>query len=283
MHPDWIVPDWPAPAGVRALVTSRSGGVSVAPYASMNPAAHVGDAPAAVAENRRILRQALPSEPLWLNQVHGTRVVEVSLSTLQEPRSELQGVTGDAAESPLTPLFQRGEVTPEADASLTRQPGLVCAVLTADCLPVLFCDDAGKVVAAAHAGWRGLAGGVLEETVRAMGVAPERILAWLGPAIGPASFEVGEEVREAFIADNPLAGIAFRPALPGTLDESPRKWLADLQMLARIRLAAVGVERAYADASCTFRDAHRFFSYRRDGRCGRMASLIWFEGSGGSG
>ncbi len=283
MHPDWIVPDWPAPAGVRALVTSRAGGVSVSPYDSMNPAAHVGDAPAAVAENRRILRQALPSEPLWLNQVHGIRVVEVSLPPMQSSLSALKGATGEVSESPPTLHFQRGEVTPEADASLTRQPGLVCAVLTADCLPVLFCDDAGKVVAAAHAGWRGLAAGVLEETVRAMRVAPERILAWLGPAIGPGSFEVGEEVREAFVAGNPLAGIAFRPALPGTLDESPRKWLADLRVLARIRLAAVGVERVYADASCTFKDARRFFSYRRDGQTGRMASLIWIEGSPGSG
>jgi len=263
------VPDWPAPARVRALATSRAGGVSVSPYASMNPAVHVGDAPAAVAENRRILCQALPSEPLWLNQVHGTRVVEVSLPPMQSSLSKLQGATG--------------EVTPEADASVTRQPGLVCAVLTADCLPVLFCDDSGSVVAAAHAGWRGLAAGVLEATVEAMGVAPERILAWLGPAIGPASFEVGEEVREAFVAGNPMAGIAFRPALPGTLDESPRKWLADLSMLARIRLAGIGVERVYADASCTFKDARRFFSYRRDGQTGRMASLIWIEGSPGSG
>jgi len=277
MHPDWIVPDWPAPARVRALVTSRAGGVSVPPYASMNPAAHVGDAPAAVAENRRILRQALPSEPLWLNQVHGTRVVEVALPPSQSPRSEMKGTVGELAEPPPTDLFQRGEITPEADASVTRQPGLVCAVLTADCLPVLFCDDAGQVVAAAHAGWRGLASGVLEATVRAMGVAPERMLAWLGPAIGPGGFEVGEEVRQAFVAGNPLAGIAFRPALPGALDEAPRKWLADLSMLARIRLAGIGVERVYADASCTFTDARRFFSYRRDGRTGRMASLIWFE------
>lgn len=277
MHPDWIVPDWPAPTRVRALVTTRAGGVSVSPYASMNPAAHVGDDAAAVAENRRILRQALPSEPLWLNQVHGTRVVEVSLAPSQSPRSGMQGAVGDGPESPLPPLFQGGELTPEADASVTRQPGLVCAVLTADCLPVLFCDDSGAVVAAAHAGWRGLAAGVLEETVRAMGVAPERMLAWLGPAIGPASFEVGEEVRQAFVAGNPMAGIAFRPALPGTLDESPRKWLADLSMLARIRLAGIGVERVYAEASCTFKDARRFFSYRRDGQTGRMASLIWFE------
>ena len=254
MHPDWILPDWPAPANVRAVMTTRAGGVSRAPFDSFNPASHVGDDPASVAENRRILREGLPAEPLWLNQVHGTRVFEVFL-----------------------PLLQRGEVTPEADASLTRQPGQVCAVLTADCLPVLFCDDAGSVVAAAHAGWRGLASGVLEETVESMGVEPGRILVWLGAAIGPDSFEVGPEVRETFVAQHPMAGIAFRPALPGTLDEAPRKWLADIYMLSRIRLAAIGVERVYGGGDCSLKDSRRFFSYRRDGRTGRMASLIWFE------
>ena len=263
MHPDWIVPDWPAPVHVRALVTTRAGGVSRPPYYSLNPASHVGDDPAAVAENRRILRELLPAEPLWLNQVHGTRVFELALPPVPGPRSGLVGIGGD--------------VTPEADASVTREPGQVCAVLTADCLPVLFSDDAGTVVAAAHAGWRGLAGGVLEESVRAMNVAPDRILAWLGPAIGPENFEVGPEVREAFVAHNEMAGIAFRPALPGTLDETPRKWLADLYMLARIRLAAVGVERVYGGGECTFKDARRFFSYRRESRTGRMASLVWFE------
>lgn len=263
MHPDWIVPDWPAPAGVRALVTSRAGGVSQPPYASMNLAAHVGDDAAAVAENRRILRQSLPAEPLWLQQVHGTRVVELCLPPA--------AATVDAR------VWQTGPLAPEADASFTRQAGQVCAVLTADCLPVLFCDRGGTVVAAAHAGWRGLAGGVLEATVAAMAVAPADILAWLGPAIGADRFEVGPEVRQIFVEYNPLAGIAFRPALPGTLDEAPRKWLADLGLLARIRLADVGVERVYADTSCTYRDAGRFFSYRRDGCTGRMASLIWLE------
>ncbi len=176
-------------------------------------------------------------------------------------------------------LFQPAEITPEADASLTRLPGQVCAVLTADCLPVLFCDDVGTVVAAAHAGWRGLAGGVLEETVRAMNVAPEHILAWLGPAIGPECFEVGPEVREAFVAHNEMAGAAFRPALPATVGEAPRKWLADLYILARIRLAGVGVERVYGGGACTFQDARRFYSYRRDGRTGRMANLIWITPS----
>ncbi|HNA31254.1 MAG TPA: peptidoglycan editing factor PgeF [Thiobacillaceae bacterium] len=289
MHPDWLVPDWPAPANVRALTTTRAGGVSGPPYDSLNPASHVGDEPAAVAENRRILRQALPAEPLWLNQVHGTRVFELLLPTLTLPTRGEGTYTSPASgggregENPAGPTlsgpgpFQRGNITPEADASFTLLPGLVCAVLTADCLPVLFCDDAGTVVAAAHAGWRGLAGGVLEETVKAMKVAPDRILAWLGPAIGPESFEVGPEVREAFVAHNDMAGIAFRPALPGTLDEAPRKWLADIYRLARIRLAGVGVERVHGGGACTLKDARRFFSYRREGRTGRMASLVWFE------
>jgi YfiH family protein len=284
MHPDWIVPDWPAPANVRALMTTRAGGVSQAPYDSFNPAGHVDDEPAAVAENRRILRESLPAEPLWLNQVHGTRVFELALPTPSLPASgegenpSPAGGGGWEGEKTIhRDRFAGGQIMPEADASLTREPGQVCAVLTADCLPVLFCDDAGSVVAAAHAGWRGLASGVLEETVKAMNVDPGRILAWLGPAIGPDSFEVGPEVREAFVARHPMAGIAFRPAFPGTLDETPRKWLADIYMLARIRLAAIGVERVHGGGACTFKDSRRFFSYRRDGRTGRMASLIWFE------
>lgn len=248
MHPDWIVPDWPAPANVRAVMTTRRGGVSQAPYASFNPASHVGDDPAAVEENRRRLRQWLPAEPLWLNQVHGCAVVSAG-----------------------------GADVPSADAGVAFQPDEVRVVLTADCLPVLFCDETGSVVAAAHAGWRGLASGVLEETVRSMRTPPERILAWMGAAIGPAAFEVGPEVRENFVAQQALAGIAFRPALPGTLDGAPRKWLADLYTLARIRLAGVGVERVYGGGLCTFADAERFYSYRRDGRTGRMASLIWRE------
>lgn len=248
MHPDWVTPDWPALANVRAFMTTRAGGVSRAPYGSFNTATHVGDDPAAVAENRSLLRQDLPNEPLWLNQIHGNAVA----------RFDVVGI-------------------PNADASVAFQPGQVCVVQTADCLPVLFCDQAGTVVAAAHAGWRGLVGGVLEETVRAMGVAPERILAWLGAAIGPEVFEVGDEVREAFVSQHALAGIAFRPALPGTLDETPRKWLADIHALARIRLAAVGVERVYGGGLCTFRDKSRFFSYRRERNTGRMASLIWLQ------
>lgn len=282
MHPDWITPDWPAPANVRALMTTRSGGVSQAPFDSFNPASHVGDDPDAVAENRRILRASLPSEPPWLNQVHGTRVFEIALPP--SPMGDGHDSMGDAgAGGAKSALFNLGRVVPEADASMTREPGQVCAVLTADCLPVLFCDAAGTVVAAAHAGWRGLAAGVLEETVKSMNVEPGRILVWLGAAIGPDSFEVGPEVREAFVAQHAMAGIAFRPALPGTLDETPRKWLADIYMLARIRLAAIGVERVYGGGECTFRDSRRFFSYRRDGATGRMAGLIWFEGSARNG
>lgn len=254
MRPDWITPDWPAPANVRAFMTTRAGGVSRAPYDSFNTAAHVGDDPAAVAANRRLLLQELPGEPLWLNQVHGTRVFEL-----------------------LGPPLQSGEITPEADACMSREPGQVCVVQTADCLPVLFCDEAATVVAAAHAGWRGLAGGVLEETVQAMGVLPGKILAWLGAAIGADAFEVGEEVREAFVSQHALAGVAFRPALPGTLDEAPRKWLADIYALARIRLAAVGVARVYGGGLCTYQDKSRFFSYRREQNTGRMACLIWLQ------
>jgi hypothetical protein len=247
MHPDWIVPDWPAPANVRAFMTTRAGGVSQPPYDSMNPASHVGDAPESVAGNRRILRTDIPAEPLWLEQVHGSCVAK----------------------------HADGDATPCADASLARQAGQVCAVMTADCLPVLFCDRAGTVVAAAHAGWRGLAGGVLEETIAAMDVPPSEILVWLGAAIGPEAFEVGDEVRLAFMDQHPLTAVAFRPAFLGTLDEAPRKWLADIYALARIRLAAVGVEAVYGGDLCTYKDVRRFFSYRRDATTGRMASLIW--------
>ncbi len=227
-------------------MTTRRGGVSQGPYASFNPAAHVDDDPAAVAENRRLLRQWLPAEPLWLNQVHGC---EVACEVLD---------------------------LPTADAAVAFLPNQVRAVLTADCLPVLFCDTAGTTVAAAHAGWRGLAGGVLEATVAAMGLPPERILVWLGAAIGAKVFEVGDEVREAFISRHPLAGIAFRPALPGTLDEAPKKWLADIYALARIRLAAIGIQQVYGGGLCTYSDP-RFYSYRRESRTGRMACVIWRE------
>ncbi len=249
MHPDWLKPDWPAPARVRAFMTTRAGGVSQAPWDSMNPAMHVEDDPIAVTENRAILRRDLPAEPLWLNQVHGVDVAECGIA-------------------------QAGIA---ADAGVARRQGQVSAVLTADCLPALFCDRAGTVVAAAHAGWRGLVAGVLEATLTAMAVPPEEILVWLGAAIGPDAFEVGDEVRLAFMDANPLTGIAFRPAGPTTFDAAPRKWLADIYTLARIRLASVGVGAVYGGGLCTYTDQTRFYSYRRAARTGRMASLIWLE------
>jgi YfiH family protein len=239
---DCIVPHWPAPPTVRALITTRNGGVSSGPYASMNPADHVGDAPEAVAENRRLLRALVPREPLWLKQVHGTAVADAD------------GLTARA---------------PEADAAISRSPRRVCAVLTADCLPVLLCDDAGSVVGAAHAGWRGLRAGVIEATVARMAVPAQGLLAYLGPAIGPRAFEVGAEVRAAFTAGDAAAAAAFAPAA------APDKWLADLYLLARLRLARLGVHRVFGGGDCTYSDSTRFFSYRRDGATGRMASLIW--------
>ena len=235
-----IVPDWPAPPHVKSLMTTRESGVSRAPWHSFNLGDHVGDDMAHVAANRARLRQQLPSEPGWLKQVHSAKVVE------------------------------RGTGVPEADASYTRQTGSVSVVLTADCLPVLFCDRVGSVVAAAHAGWRGLADGVLEASVAAMQVPSGEILAWMGAAIGPQAFEVGDEVRQAFVAQHPEAAAAFIPHAPG-------KWLADIYQLARIRLNHVGVQAVYGGGRCTYTETDSFFSYRRDGVTGRMASLIWLE------
>lgn len=237
-----ITPDWPAPAAVRAAQTTRLGGVSRPPFDSLNLAEHTEDIAADVAENRRRLRQrlGLPAEPAWLTQVHGIDIVPAA--------------AGSAC----------------ADAAWTEQPGVACVVMSADCLPVLFCDEAGEVVAAAHAGWRGLAAGVLEATVAAMGRPPQRLLAWLGPAIGPEAFEVGGEVRQQFIATDPAAVACFRPSPQG-------RWLADLYALARQRLTRAGVEAVYGGGFCTVRQAELFFSYRRDGRTGRMATLIWLE------
>lgn len=237
----FIVPDWPAPANVRACVTTRAGGVSLPPYDSFNLGSHVGDAPAAVAENRARLRAQLPEAPVWLEQVHGIEIADI-----------------DAAHG-----------VPRADAAVARRAGAVCAVLTADCLPVLLCDDAGTVVAAAHAGWRGLAGGVLEATVARMAVPPARIVAWLGPAIGPAAFEVGGEVRAAFVASDPASAAAFVAA------PDAGKWFADLYALARLRLARCGVVSVYGGGACTHADGARFYSYRRDSVTGRFASLVW--------
>ena len=252
MNHSWIVPDWPAPDNVRALQTTRHGGVSAGVYASMNLGDHVGDDPALVAQNRALLRARLPADPVWLKQVHGNAVADADHAI---------GV-------------------PEADAAFAQRPNTVCAVLTADCLPVLLCDHAGTVVGAAHAGWRGLAGGAVEAAVRAMGVEPASLMAWLGPAIGPQAFEVGEEVRQAFMAHDPDAHKAFHPS-PAlrTRDSalSTQKWLADIYLLARQRLALIGVERVYGGGLCTYGDSERFFSYRRDGATGRMASLVWLE------
>jgi YfiH family protein len=241
MH-DWIVPDWPAPARVRALVTTRSGGVSQGPYASLNLGLKVADDPQAVARNRARLREHLPAEPKWIAQVHGNKVVDAD---------RLQGL-------------------PEADGSVSRRPGTVCAVMVADCLPVLFSDRAGTVVGAAHAGWRGLAAGVIENTVAAMDVDPADLVAWLGPAIGPDAFEVGADVRDAFLAQDAGAAPAFR-------DHRPGKWLADLFWLARRRLAALGVKAIHGGGLCTFSDPARFFSHRRDRVSGRMAALVWIQ------
>jgi YfiH family protein len=242
--PDWILPDWPAPASVRGLATTRRGGVSGGVFASLNLGEHVGDDPAAVAANREILCRRIETRPVWLKQVHGARVVDLD------------------AES--------GRFSPEADAALTRESGLACVAMTADCLPVLLCDFDGTVVAAAHAGWRGLLAGVLEATVAAMRVPGSELMAWLGPAIGPQAFEVGFEVRDAFVAADADAAAAFRPSAKG-------KWLADLYRLARRRLAGQGVARVFGGDFCTVSDAERFFSHRRDGRTGRMASLVWLR------
>ena len=239
--PAFLHPDWPAPANVRAAVTLRSGGVSSGPYASLNPGDHVGDEPAHVAENRRRLRAALalPAEPQWLQQVHGAQV------------AHLPGAAHHAD-----------------DAAWTQQAGVVCAILSADCLPVLLCDRAGTVVAAAHAGWRGLAAGVLEQAVSALPVAPADLLAWLGPAIGPAAFEVGAEVRQAFVQAQAQAARHFRAVAGG-------KHLADLFGLARQQLQRAGVKNISGGGWCTYSEASRFFSHRREAPCGRMASLIW--------
>lgn len=237
-----LLPAWPAPANVRALVTTRAGGASAAPWASLNLGDHVGDDATAVAENRRRLRTLLPAEPVWLRQVHGTDCVSAEAAT----------------------------VNASADAASTRQRGIVCAVLTADCLPVLFCDVAGTVVAVAHAGWRGLAAGVLEHTVAAMQVAPENLMAWIGPGIGPRAFEVGDDVRRAFVAQMPDAEQAF-------VAKGGGKFWCDLPLLARQRLAGLGIRRLASADLCTYGDAERFYSYRRDGVTGRFASLIWLD------
>ena len=245
---DLIIPDWHAPPRVKAFFTTRTGGVSTGAYASLNLGAHVGDEPSNVAENRRRLRELLPATPIWLNQVHGVRVAQ-----------------GDALA-----LANSGAV--EADASVTAQLRVPCAVLVADCLPVLFCAEDGTRVGAAHAGWRGLQRGVLERTVAALDVPPAKIIAWLGPAIGPNAFEVGPDVVEAFTSLSGENASAF-----GSIADRRGKYFADIYALARRRLQCAGVHRISGGQFCTVSEPERFFSYRRDGKTGRMAALIWIE------
>jgi len=248
---DWIVPAWDAPQHVGALVTTRNGGVSAGAYASLNLGANVGDDERAVAENRRRLGAFVPAPPRWLRQVHGTDVAVHR---------------ADAATAP-----------PLADAAVTRERGVVCAVLVADCLPVLLADREGTVVGVAHAGWRGLAAGVVERTVAALGdlgAGADRLVAWLGPCIGSQAFEVGADVRAAILATDAGAGAHFVPDAPG-------KWRADLRGLARRRLAACGVRAIAASGACTVSDAARFYSWRRDRGGGRMAALVWLAAPAG--
>ena len=237
-----IIPDWPAPARVKALQTTRQGGVSMAPYDSLNLGNHVGDNPLAVERNQMPLDTVLPSEPVWLEQAHGTLVADADHTNC----------------------------LPQADACIARRRDSVCVVMTADCLPVLLCDAQGSVVGAAHAGWKGLAAGVVGATVRAMGVAPQNLMAWLGPAINQEAFEVGEEVRAAFVTAQPQAASAFIHRLSG-------KWLADIYALARLRLNALDITQIYGGGHCTYREREKFFSYRHDGVTGRMGTFIWLE------
>ncbi|SFW33511.1 peptidoglycan editing factor PgeF [Nitrosovibrio sp. Nv17] len=246
---DWIVPDWPAPANVRALFTTRNGGIGSGPYASFNLGDHVGDDPGTVRHHRAQLRRMLPGEPAWLRQAHGTTAVDID------------------SRDPAAPC--------DGDAAFSRRAGGVCGVLVADCLPILLCSHAGTLVGAIHAGWRGLAGGIVEQTISDMRRADPSgapIMAWLGPAIGPARFEVGEDVHLAFAAGDGRSASAFRshPTEGG-------KWLADIFLLARQRLARAGVTAIHGGGVCTFDNPDAFFSHRRDGRTGRMAALIWLE------
>ena len=259
VNADWLIPDWPAPANVHAVCTTRLGGVSAAPFESFNLGDHVGDQPLAVAANRATLQQGLGAKPVFLTQVHGTHAV---------------GLTADTPDGTT------------ADACFTAQPGLACTIMVADCLPVLLTDTQGRLVGVAHAGWRSLAGqgghGVLEQLIkpfRALAsvhpaqVAPE-IIAWLGPCIGPQAFEVGPEVRDAFVAENQRALEMFVTHVSG-------KWWANLPGLARLRLAALGVTQVYGNdgspAWCTVSNPSRYFSYRRDGVTGRLAACIWLD------
>ncbi len=240
----WLTPDWPAPANVCAATTLRSGGA----YTNLNLALHVGDDAKQVKKNRQLIKKwlNLPGEPFWLDQVHGNRAVQAANAPLQQ-----------------------------ADASYTAQSGVVCAVMTADCLPLLVCTADGRLVAAIHAGWRGLLAGVIGNTLAAMKIPLFKkvgidgdFLVWLGPAIGPERFEVGVEVRTAFLEKSAAFSLAFKP-------QSNGQWLADIYQLARIELAMLGIDKIYGGNFCTVTDYERFYSYRRDKETGRMATLIW--------
>jgi len=243
----YIVPDWAAPPRVHAAFTLRAGGVSAPPFDTLNLGAHTGDAVESVAENRRRVREALrlSAEPAWLEQVHGAQVLDLD-----------------------APSEATGRGLGQADGAVTRRPGRICAIQVADCMPVLFASKDGSAVGAAHAGWRGLAAGILEATVRTLGIPAAQLLAWIGPAIGPEHFEVGEEVRSAFLVQDSDAGAAFSPNARG-------RWQCDLYALARMRLETLGVSWVYGGGWSTYGDPARFFSYRRTARCGRMAALIW--------
>jgi YfiH family protein len=322
-----ITPEWPAPPGVRAAFTLRTGGASVAPYDSLNVGARIGDSPEAVAENRRRVREKLrlPAEPVWLEQVHGVAVVELGAVAAAGDlgvagRSGAAGAVGATGRSDAAGAARavgatgqsgaagaagdlrvawrsgavsaagragggagvgesggatagrggEGDWSPTGDASVARSAGQVCAIRVADCMPVLFAARDGSTVGAAHAGWRGLAGGVLEATIARLGVPATELIAWMGPAIGPRHFEVGEDVRAAFTSTDAGAASAF-------VANDRGRWQCDLYALARRRLGGLGVSGVYGGGWCTFAEPDRFFSYRRDGQCGRMAALIWIE------
>ena len=243
MNSHFIIPDWPAPKNVKALQTTRLGGVSLAPYDALNLGMHVKDSPLHVAQNRQLLSQFLPSEPVWLKQVHGTRVVDAENASCE----------------------------PEADASFTTRSNVVCVTMTADCLPVLLCDQAGTRVAAVHAGWRSLCDGVIESAVKEMQTEGKELMAWLGPAIGPQAFEVGAEVRAQFMQNDAEAESAFKA--------HGDKYLGDLYQIATQRLNKLCITQIYGGGLCTFSDEARFYSFRRDGETGRMGTLIWLDSS----
>jgi YfiH family protein len=243
---EWLIPNWDAPENIKAVMTSRQGGVSNPPFDSMNLADHVDDDLQMVAKNRASLKQklSLPNDPFWLTQVHGVTIANADQQ-------------------------YKGKV--KADASVAYKAGSVCAVMTADCLPVLFCNQQGTAIAAAHAGWRGLHTGILEQTVKSLNCPAKEVMAWFGAAIGAKHFEVGNEVREAFVSVQAEANNAFISSA------NTGKWLADIYLLARLRLQAIGVNKITGGEYCSYQDKKRFYSYRREIKTGRMASLIWMS------